>query len=111
MDAVYPTNPSLSGYLTQTNFMQVPMVATFINKTAQPLTVKVTTPIKIYQGQLDTTVPKVATDKLVNSARSNGTVIEDKNYRIGLWDHTSAYTSNIDNIVNDVKEMMPTPTP
>ncbi|TCB52405.1 alpha/beta fold hydrolase [Acinetobacter sp. ANC 4779] len=111
MGAVYQANPLLTGYLTQTDFMKVPMVATFINKTAQPLTVKVTTPIKIYQGQLDTTVPKVATDKLVKSARSNGTVIEDKNYRIGLWDHTSAYTSNIDNIVNDVKEMMPIPAP
>ena len=111
MNAVYLTNPSLTGYLTQTDFMKVPMVATFINKTAQPLTVKVTTPIRIYQGQLDTTVPKVATDKLIASARLNGTVIEDKNYQIGLWNHTTAYTGNIPNIVNDVKEMMPTPTP
>ena len=106
MAQAYPTNMTLSGYLTQTNFMQVPMVATFINKTAQPLTVKVTTPITIYQGAADTTVPILATDRLVASARLNGTVIEDKNYKIGLWDHTSAYTSNIDNIVADVKEMI-----
>lgn len=106
MSIAYPTNPSLLGYLTLPDFMQVPTVATFINKTAQPLTVKVTTPIKIYQGKLDTTVPIVATDKLVASARLNGTVIEaTKDYITGPWDHTTAYTSNIDNIVADVNAM------
>lgn len=105
MTQVYPSNMTLFGYLTQANFMQVPTVSTFINKTAQPLTVKVTTPIKIYQGQLDTTVPILATNTLVASARSNGTVIEDKNYRIGLWDHSSAMDDNVGNIVTDVNEM------
>ena len=102
MGQVYPSNPTLFGYLTQTNFMQVPTVSTFINKTAQPLTVKVTTPIKIYQGQLDTTVPIVATTQLIQSAKALGTKITEVE---GLWNHSSAMNDNVDNIVTDVNEM------
>ena len=102
MGQVYPSNPTLFGYLTQTNFMQVPTVSTFINKTAQPLTVKVTTPIKIYQGQLDTTVPIVATTQLIQSAKALGTKITEVE---GPWSHSSAMNDNVDNIVTDVNEM------
>lgn len=102
MGQAYPSNPTLFGYLTQTNFMQVPTVSTFINKTAQPLTVKVTTPIKIYQGQLDTTVPIVATTQLIQSAKAFGTKITEVE---GLWSHSSAMNDNVDNIVTDVNEM------
>ena len=103
---------SLENYgRTQTGFMALPQIDTFLNKTSQPLSAKVSTPVIIYQGGSDQTVPKAATDTLVASARLNGTVIEDKNYRIGPWDHTGAYTLNINNIVTDVKLMMPTPTP
>lgn len=102
---------SLENYgRTQTGFMALPQIDTFLNKTSQPLSAKVSTPVIIYQGGSDQTVPKAATDTLVASARLNGTVIEDKNYRIGPWDHTGAYTLNINNIVTDVKLMMPTPT-
>ena len=103
MSVAYPTNPSLLGYLTLPNFMQVPTVATFINKTAQPLTVKVTTPIKIYQGKLDTTVPIVATMQLIQSAEALGTKITEV---VGpTWDHSSAMDDNVDNIVADVNAM------
>ena len=51
---------TLEGYKrTETNFMGVPIVKTFLDKDSQPLQAKVTTPIIIYQGLADTTVPKV----------------------------------------------------
>ena len=105
---------SLNGYgRNQDNFMSIPVINNFLFKDSQPGTVKLNQPVIIYQGERDETVPKAATDTLVTSARLNGTVIEDKNYRIGPWDHTGAYTLNINNIVTDVKLMMPTtiPTP
>ncbi len=41
---------TLDGYTrTQPNFMAVPLVKTFLDKDSQPLQVKVTTPIIIYQ--------------------------------------------------------------
>lgn len=103
---------SLNGYgRNQDNFMSIPVINNFLFKDSQPGTVKINQPVIIYQGERDETVPKAATDTLVTSARLNGTVIEDKNYRIGPWDHTGAYTLNINNIVTDVKLMMPTTTP
>lgn len=97
---------SISGYgLTQNNFMQVPVISTFLSATSQPLTVKVATPIKIYQGLADTTVPYIATDALLATAASNGTKI---NYIAGnTWTHATAMSDNVDNILQDVKAYMP----
>ncbi|MFX6608717.1 alpha/beta fold hydrolase, partial [Acinetobacter baumannii] len=67
-------NGTLDGYTrTQPNFMAVPLVKTFLDKDSQPLQVKVTTPIIIYQGLADSTVPKVATDILISNATVVGT--------------------------------------
>ena len=97
---------SIAGYgLTQPNFMQVPAIATFISSTSQPLTVQVTTPIKIYQGLADTTVPYVATDALLSSANAKGTKITYITSQ--TWTHSTAMSDNIDNIVQDVKAYMP----
>lgn len=109
MGTAAATTNSLSGYLTQSNFMQVPAITTFLSTTSQPLSVKVTTPVKIYQGGKDTTVPANATADLVTEATKLGTNIDLK-YEL-VWNHTTAYSTNLGNIVNDVKGMMPTTTP
>ncbi|MGE8561798.1 MAG: alpha/beta fold hydrolase [Acinetobacter sp.] len=97
---------SLSGYLTQSNFMQIPVISTFLNTTSQPLSVKVTTPVKIYQGGSDTTVPANATADLVLNAKSLGTSNIVLEYDVA-WNHTTAYTGNIPKIIADVKSLMP----
>ncbi|WP_247791730.1 alpha/beta hydrolase [Acinetobacter baumannii] len=99
-------NGTLDGFTrTQPNFMAVPLVKTFLDKDSQPLQVKVTTPIIIYQGIADPTVPKLATDLLISNATAVGTKIN--NYVTGNWDHGTAMSSNVDNIVADVKTLMP----
>ncbi|EYD48036.1 prolyl oligopeptidase family protein [Acinetobacter baumannii 25493_5] len=99
-------NGTLDGFIrTQPNFMAVPLVKTFLEKDSQPLQVKVTTPIIIYQGIADPTVPKLATDLLISNATAVGTKIN--NYVTGNWDHGTAMSSNVDNIVADVKTLMP----
>ncbi|CAI3105403.1 alpha/beta fold hydrolase [Acinetobacter baumannii] len=99
-------NGTLDGFTrTQPNFMAVPLVKTFLEKDSQPLQVKVTTPIIIYQGIADPTVPKLATDLLIANATAVGTKIN--NYVTGNWDHGTAMSSNVDNIVADVKTLMP----
>ena len=101
-------NKTLEGYpRTKTNFMSIPSVTSFLATDSQPLQKKVSTPIIIYQGTLDKTVPKPVTDFLVNSAKSVGTEIPSSNYRVGDWDHGTAYVLYIENIVNDVKSVMP----
>jgi len=99
-------NTSLSGYLTQSDFMQVPAISTFLNSTSQPLSVKVTTPVKIYQGGSDTTVPANATADLITNATKLGTTNIVLTYDLA-WNHSTAYTSNIPNIIADVKSLMP----
>ncbi|OTG71580.1 triacylglycerol lipase [Acinetobacter sp. ANC 4169] len=105
MGTAAATTNSLSGYLTQSNFMQIPAISTFLNTTSQPLSVKVTTPVKIYQGGSDPTVPANATTELITNATKLGTQIDLK--YDPAWNHTTAYTSNIPNIVTDVKSLMP----
>jgi alpha-beta hydrolase superfamily lysophospholipase len=96
---------TLDGYMrTQPNFMAVPLVKTFLEKDSQPLQVKVTTPIIIYQGLADTTVPKVATDILISNATVVGTKINS--YVTGNWDHGTAMSSNVDNIVGNVQTLL-----
>ncbi|MEI1679999.1 alpha/beta fold hydrolase [Acinetobacter baumannii] len=99
-------NGTLDGFTrTQPNFMAVSLVKTFLEKDSQPLQVKVTTPIIIYQGIADPTVPKLATDLLIFNATAVGTKINS--YVTGNWDHGTAMSSNVDNIVADVKTLMP----
>ncbi|PQL76669.1 alpha/beta fold hydrolase [Acinetobacter baumannii] len=98
-------NGTLDGYTrTQPNFMAVPLVKTFFDKDSQPLQVKVTTPIIIYQGLADSTVPKVATDILISNATVVGTKINS--YVTGNWDHGTAMSSNVDNIVGNVQSLL-----
>lgn len=98
-------NGTLDGYTrTQPNFMAVPLVKTFLDKDSQPLQVKVTTPIIIYQGLADSTVPKVATDILISNATVIGTKINS--YVTGNWDHGTAMSSNVDNIVGNVQSLL-----
>lgn len=89
---------------TQPNFMAVPLVKTFLDKDSQPLQAKVSTPIIIYQGLADTTVPKVATDILISNATVVGTKINS--YVTGNWDHGTAMSSNVDNIVGNVQTLL-----
>lgn len=98
-------NGTLDGFTrTQPNFMAVPLVKTFLEKDSQPLQVKVTTPIIIYQGLADSTVPKVATDILISNATVVGTKINS--YVTGNWDHGTAMSSNVDNIVGNVQSLL-----
>ncbi|MDC4564168.1 alpha/beta hydrolase [Acinetobacter baumannii] len=98
-------NGTLDGFTrTQPNFMAVPLVKTFLEKDSQPLQVKVTTPIIIYQGIADPTVPKLATDLLIFNATAVGTKIN--NYVTGNWDHGTAMSSNVDNIVGNVQSLL-----
>ncbi|MDC5109717.1 alpha/beta hydrolase [Acinetobacter baumannii] len=98
-------NGTLDGFTrTQPNFMAVPLVKTFLEKDSQPLQVKVTTPIIIYQGIADPTVPKLATDLLISNATAVGTKIN--NYVTGNWDHGTAMSSNVDNIVGNVQTLL-----
>ncbi|TCH65688.1 alpha/beta fold hydrolase [Acinetobacter sp. ANC 4862] len=106
MGAAATTTNSLSGYLTQSDFMQIPAISTFLNATSQPLSLKVTTPVKIYQGGSDTTVPANATADLVTDATKLGTSNIVLEYNLA-WDHTTAYTANIPKIIADVKSLMP----
>lgn len=96
---------TLDGFTrTQPNFMVVPLVKTFLDKDSQPLQAKVSTPIIIYQGLADTTVPKVATDILISNATVVGTKINS--YVTGNWDHNTAMSSNVDNIVGNVQTLL-----
>ncbi|MDC5134721.1 lipase family protein [Acinetobacter baumannii] len=98
-------NGTLDGFTrTQPNFMAVPLVKTFLEKDSQPLQVKVTTPIIIYQGIADPIVPKLATDLLISNATTVGTKINS--YVTGNWDHGTAMSSNVDNIVGNVQSLL-----
>ncbi|AQV17210.1 alpha/beta hydrolase [Acinetobacter pittii] len=98
-------NGTLDGFTrTQPNFMAVPLVKTFLEKDSQPLQVKVTTPIIIYQGVADSTVPKLATDLLIFNATTLGTKINS--YVTGNWDHGTVMSSNVDNIVGNVQSLL-----
>lgn len=103
-------NGSIESYpRTQSNFMSIPAVNQFLQKDSQPLQVKISTPVIIYQGSLDTTVPKQATDVLVALAKQKQTSVRyltDDNSP-NKWNHSSAYAANISNIVEDVKTLLP----
>ncbi|WP_168419230.1 alpha/beta hydrolase [Acinetobacter towneri] len=106
------TYGTLDGYQrTQPNFMTtIPEVKDFLANGSQPLKVKITTPIFIYQGSADPTVPKQATDLLVQTANNLGTKIHyvtDQDLPIEQkWDHGSVYVNNMDEFVKDVQSLM-----
>ena len=103
----------LDGYpRTQPNFMTtIPEVKDFLTNSSQPLKVKISTPIFIYQGTADPTVPKQVTDYLVQAAQGVGTKIHyvtDQDLPVEQkWDHGSVYVNNMDEIVKDVQSLMP----
>ena len=107
------TYETLDGYpRTQPNFMTtIPEVKDFLTHGSQPLKVKISTPIFIYQGTADPTVPKQVTDYLVQSAQGVGTKIHyvtDQDLPVEQkWDHGSVYVNNMDEIVKDVQSLMP----
>lgn len=105
-------NGSLQGYgRTVANFTNTPIVANFLDQVSQPLLVDVGTPVVIYQGKADTTVPFIATNRLELEARQRG---NDIRYVVNdAWTHATALSVNINNsnILNDVKALMPTATP
>src|SRR5690606_41770734 len=69
-------NNSVNNYpRTHTNFMNIPFGKSFLEKDSQPLLVKVSTPVIIYQGSADSTVPKAATDVLVALANQKQTSV------------------------------------
>lgn len=97
-------NNTLTGYgRTQDGFLNLPVVKSFTSTDGQPLTTKVSTPITIYQGKADTTVPYIATNQLVTKAKLDGTSINFVTSE--LWTHSTAYISNISKIVIDVNKM------
>lgn len=90
---------------TQSGFMTLSPVKKFLNTDSQPLQVKISTPIIIYQGAMDTTVPKVATDTLLSGDAAKNSQITYKTNT--TWDHGTAYVLNIPNILIDVQTLMP----
>jgi dienelactone hydrolase len=90
---------------TQSNFMTLSPVKKFLDTDSQPLQVKISTPIIIYQGAMDTTVPKVATDTLLSGDAAKNSPITYKTNT--TWDHGTAYVLNIPNILIDVQTLMP----
>lgn len=100
-------NNSINGYpRTQPDFMtSIPTVKDFLANGSQPLKTKISTPIIIYQGVADATVPIQATDLLLSTEAAKNSLIS---YRTeATWDHGSAYVLNIPNILTDVKTLMP----
>lgn len=99
------SNGSLVNYpRTTTTFLSLPIVTKFLTVDSQPLQTQVKTPVIIYQGGADTTVPQVATDTLIGTAKAFATPV---NYITSAgWDHGTVYSSNIDNIVSDVKGLL-----
>jgi len=102
---------SLDGYpRMQPNFMtDIPVVNSFLKTDSQPLQKKITTPIYIYQGSEDETVPRQVTDILYQSAVNNGTKIQyiTDDGASEKWDHGSVYVNNWDNIISNVQTLMP----
>lgn len=91
------------------NFNKIPAFKKFLERDSQPLRVKVDTPIIIYQGSADTTVPKYATDLLVDDAKRKGTFIDyrtDDDKTI-VWDH-STVLNQPDAFFADIQRLMPT---
>lgn len=106
-------NNSLTGYgRTQDSFMTVPVINNFLVGDSQPGSVKLNQRVIIYQGSNDTTVPEAATLLLKAVLASKGTTFEyiDDKFITNVadrWDHSTVVSANVDNIVTDVKSLMP----
>jgi hypothetical protein len=106
-------NNSLTGYgRTQDSFMTVPVINNFLVGDSQPGNVKLNQRVIIYQGSNDTTVPEGATLLLKAVLASKGTTFEyiDDKFITNVadrWDHSTVVSANVDNIVTDVKSLMP----
>lgn len=95
---------TLNGYgRTQTGFMTLPVINTFLKTGSQPGLVLIKKKVFIYQGGTDRTVPKAATDILVASMQSKGSNIQ---YNTNpAWDHGSVYTLNYTSFVGDIQSL------
>lgn len=100
---------TLNGYYPKTGFLDVPVIKNFLDNTSQPLKVKQTAPIIIYQGTNDTTVPRAITNILYAGASQAGNNIRyvTDDSETTKWTHTTSFSENIDDIVDDVKTLMP----
>lgn len=112
MGVYVQNNGKLDGYpRTQPNFMTaIPEVKAFLVSGSQPLTTKISTPIYIYQGTLDPTIPRQVTDYLVATAPAGNNITYKTDDALAVadkWDHGSVYVNNWDNIVTNVKTLMP----
>lgn len=105
-------NMSLNNYpRTQVNFMtNVPEVKEFLVNGSQPLKTVIKTPIIIYQGTLDQTIPRQVTDTLVQTAPTGTSITYKTDDLLPLankWDHITAYSLNLDDIVKNVGTLIP----
>ena len=98
---------SLSGYgRMQSGFMNIPVINTFLQTGSQPGLVPIKQNVFIYQGDADTTVPKVATDILITSMKGNGTSASNIKYMTNAtWDHGTVYTQNYASFVGNIDSL------
>lgn len=94
---------------TKDNFMSIKVIEKFLAVDSQPLTVKVSNPIIVYQGTHDDTVPRYATDALIYQATQLNMQIKYKTDDdiSEKWTHSTVYTNNLDTFVEDIKTLMP----
>lgn len=98
-------NNSLANYgRTQSDFLNLEQIKIFMTTGSEPLTTTVKTPIIIYQGALDQTVPADATKFMISNIKE-GTQIDYREQPTAT--HISIYTDNLTNFVKDVQTLMP----
>ncbi|MCL6245905.1 MULTISPECIES: alpha/beta fold hydrolase [Acinetobacter] len=98
-------NTTLDNYgRTQSDFLTLKPIQNFMSEGSQPLTTAVKTPIIIYQGKADQTIPADATKFMISLAKP-GTSIDYREQATA--DHISIYTDNLANFVQDVETLMP----
>ncbi|WP_171522900.1 alpha/beta hydrolase family protein [Acinetobacter shaoyimingii] len=104
-----PDNENFSNYgRLQDNFAEIPTIKKFLEKDSQPLLVPITTPIYIYQGTDDPTVPKFVTDMLVNTAGNLGNNIiykTDSALDPNYWDHDTVVSENLTSFLADISTL------
>lgn len=98
-------NTTLDNYgRTQSDFLTLKPIQKFMSEGSQPLTTAVKTPIIIYQGKADQTIPADAAKFMISLAKP-GTSIDYREQATA--DHISIYTDNLANFVQDVETLMP----
>ncbi|NHB57788.1 alpha/beta fold hydrolase [Acinetobacter sp. 194] len=110
-DHLDESNPNFSNYgRLQDNFADIPAIKKFLEQDSQPLLVPITTPIYIYQGTADLTVPKFVTDILVNTAGSSSTIDYKTDTDTSIspkWSHTTVVTANVTSMLSDLNSFIP----